>query len=612
MDDFVLCILNTSLIVGAGIVVFSLLLFFGGKRYSAKCRKTIWILMAFCLLIPFRLMPVPKAYTAEIPNVVLREADIPETGYAGGSTVQDDMGQSTSGEVMQAQSLSSVSGKEVTVADVLFVIWACVGAAMAAYHLAGYRRMRRKIRQWGHDCEDAGIQKILAEICARYQMKRLPELRILKDPATGPFTTGVLRNIIVLPDEIQDEKDMWFILKHEVLHCRNKDILWKLLFLAVGIVHWFNPLVWVLRRAAEQDMEIACDEEVVSCATREDRREYSNVIMSWVERSRYKGSTVSTGYVQGVRFLKRRFDCIINGGRKKKGILLIGTACVFVLLTGSMIRITMRKDFVGIPNLALEGKTYYGEGYAITVPENDWIEYVYNSWCAVGNEQVRFWISNYAGLDTGQVERILMNQGYQTDESGVWKQEGDTLYYVQCVETEQDVWALNSVISPTEQHEYWRKELQAIFDTFVVEDGYDVRAAAPKVVMPAGENLQLSEGIYADDTSRQWVLQDPDYTGSYIYNELIISNVTDRTFDFEVVCRNYETNESEMIIPWGTAYINEDGISAVYEGEDYTLTFDFTNRGNPLPVVVLIEIWGVAELEGISFSNYDVPGYDAG
>lgn len=371
MGELMTGIFNTSVAVGAGIAVFNLLLFFRGKNYSAKCRKAIWIVMAFCLLIPFQLVTVSGAYTVEIPNIVLGESGIPKPGYAdlnavlgkadlpatnhtGDSAVQNDMEQITPGEVKQMQTLPNVSGKEITVADALFVIWACVGAAMAVYYLAGYWRMRRKIRRWSYVCEDVNIQKILAEVCGQYEIKRNPELRILQDPATGPFTTGVLKNIIVLPDEVQKERDMRFILKHEMLHCKNKDILWKLLFLLASMIHWFNPLVWVLRRAAEQDMEIACDEEVVRYAAREDREEYSDLIMSWVERSQYKGSAVSTGYVQGVKFLKRRFDSIINGGRRKNGILLVGAACAFVLLIGNMIHITMQNNPVVVPARASE------------------------------------------------------------------------------------------------------------------------------------------------------------------------------------------------------------------------------------------------------------------
>lgn len=70
-----------------------------GKAYSAKCRKTIWILMAVCLLIPFRLITVSGVYTAEIPHVVLREADVPEAGHtvdaiadsAGGGSIDQTL-----------------------------------------------------------------------------------------------------------------------------------------------------------------------------------------------------------------------------------------------------------------------------------------------------------------------------------------------------------------------------------------------------------------------------------------------------------------------------------------------------------------------------------------
>ena len=130
--------------------------------------------------------------------------------------------------------------------------------------------------------------------------------------------------------------------------------------------------------------------------------------------------------------------------------------------------------------------------------------------------------------------------------------------------------------------------------------------------MPEGEHPQLYEVTYADSTNGAWYVHEPEYTGSYIYNELTISNITDKTFDFTVTSRNYETDETEVVIPLSTAYFNEDMVSATYSGEDYTLTFDFTDKGNPLPVVLSIDLWGVDSLEGISFYNSNIPGYEAG
>lgn len=85
MGEFIIGVLNTSAVMGLSIALFSFILSFRGKRYNAKCRKTIWILMAICLLIPFRFIAVSGTYTAEIPHVVLREAEIPETGHAASS-----------------------------------------------------------------------------------------------------------------------------------------------------------------------------------------------------------------------------------------------------------------------------------------------------------------------------------------------------------------------------------------------------------------------------------------------------------------------------------------------------------------------------------------------
>lgn len=123
--------------------------------------------------------------------------------------------------------------------------------------------MKQKIRRWSNKCADSQVKDMLKEICTEIKLKNIPEIRIIEDAAASPFTTGMVRNIIILPNGNLNKTDLKYVLKHEAVHCKNKDILWKSFFLAVNIVHWFNPFVWLLRKFAEQDMEIACDEEVV-------------------------------------------------------------------------------------------------------------------------------------------------------------------------------------------------------------------------------------------------------------------------------------------------------------------------------------------------------------
>ena len=264
----------------------------------------------------------------------------------------------------------------------------------------------------------------------------------------------------------------------------------------------------------------------------------------------------------------------------------------------------------GLPE-EMPATLYQGEGYSFYLTDGDWDNFVPDAWQVEKNHQIHFFIGNYAGLKKSQVERILTAQGYVVENGELWLQEYDMIYRTICYETANDVWTVNFVYPWGELEEGWLPVMRAMADTFVVEPGYDVGAHTQKARMPEGEKLQLYEVTYTDETRRNWYVHDPEFKGSYVYDEITISDITDTTFDFTVTRRDFETDETEIIIPLSTAYINEDQISATYTGEDYTLTFDFSYKGNPLPTVLFIKVWGMDSLEGILFYNNNIPGYEA-
>lgn len=83
-----------------------------------------------------------------------------------------------------------------------------------------------------------------------------------------------------------DGEALWFILRHELTHFRRRDIGYKLLLLCAALVHWFNPLVWIMLRAAEGDMERACDDDVVKGLSREQRGRYGQTIVDALRQER--------------------------------------------------------------------------------------------------------------------------------------------------------------------------------------------------------------------------------------------------------------------------------------------------------------------------------------
>jgi len=109
---------------------------------------------------------------------------------------------------------------------------------------------------------------------------RIIESRDIQSPAMS----GVIFPKILLPigweSRIAPENLDW-ILAHESGHIRRGDMLWCWAFQFVRIVHWFNPLVWIAERVSRIDMEMACDEWVLSHKG-SDRMGYGDAILNSV------------------------------------------------------------------------------------------------------------------------------------------------------------------------------------------------------------------------------------------------------------------------------------------------------------------------------------------
>lgn len=91
-------------------------------------------------------------------------------------------------------------------------------------------------------------------------------IRICRSNAIStPMAVGILRPRILLPTSWDMQApDTGYVLAHEFFHIFCLDGLWKLLALAAACLHWFNPLAWLLLFCLNRDLELACDERVLS------------------------------------------------------------------------------------------------------------------------------------------------------------------------------------------------------------------------------------------------------------------------------------------------------------------------------------------------------------
>ncbi len=93
------------------------------------------------------------------------------------------------------------------------------------------------------------------------------------------FVLGILTPKIYLPKGLENNA-IEYIVKHEKIHIKRRDPLFRFLgFIAVS-VHWFNPLVWLAYSKSGDDMEMSCDERVIKELGNDIKKDYSTSLLA--------------------------------------------------------------------------------------------------------------------------------------------------------------------------------------------------------------------------------------------------------------------------------------------------------------------------------------------
>jgi beta-lactamase regulating signal transducer with metallopeptidase domain len=344
MTDIFLVFLGISL--SAGLVVSVLLLFspFFNRRYASKWTYWIWLFLAFRLILPLGGSSlediVPKAGTSAVSGSEQGDGGAVEKAGMNNPAGQTAPWRQFIVEI-PAQLTAPISGGfpdsrfSATWLDAAAFIWMLGSTAFLAVHLASYLYYKKQITKKGKRVQDTEI------LCRIEELKR--ELRIkgtvdaVEFPeAASPMLTGFFKPVLVLPTERYTPAELYFILKHELVHCKRRDVSAKLLFTAANAVHWFNPLIWMMRRRAAVDMELSCDERVVQGADYAARKAYTETLLSTLRKNTVKRTVLSTQFYGGAEIMKKRFQNILNRGGRKNGAMLFTAAALLTVILGTL------------------------------------------------------------------------------------------------------------------------------------------------------------------------------------------------------------------------------------------------------------------------------------
>lgn len=338
--------LKWSAVIGVAALALGLLKGPLDRRYSAKWRYWAWLVMAALLLLaPLGSLlprgtaaveiPVPSAQVTVGAVTGVRARGYFPTEKPEAPLVYDReirLSDLPTGEELR----EAYRGRGVSVdtAAVLPALWLAGVVGFALYHVVGTVWFSRRVRRWSRPASGEMVRRC-GQVAAELGVKR-PPLLTVSSAVDSPLVLGLLRPWLVLPEGEIPPAELDFVLRHELTHCRRRDLWYSLLLLAANAVHWFDPLVYLLRREALADMELTCDDAVVAGCGVEERRAYSETLLAAVHRQRGLGrSALSTQFYGGARRMKDRFRNILAGrGRKWGGVALalvltatLATAC---------------------------------------------------------------------------------------------------------------------------------------------------------------------------------------------------------------------------------------------------------------------------------------------
>lgn len=168
------------------------------------------------------------------------------------------------------------------------------------------------------------------------------EFKILLVPGIRtPAVFGLFHPRILMPEINYSQGEIYFILRHEMLHYYHRDMLVKILCEFLCTVYWWNPAVYLFKRLVMQTLEIRVDSLLAAGFSEEEKISYMECILKSMKAGGgEKTPLMITFAAQKENAVKQRFHCIWDNhwqGKRREGFFVAAFSCLLFLMSVSVI-----------------------------------------------------------------------------------------------------------------------------------------------------------------------------------------------------------------------------------------------------------------------------------
>lgn len=314
MSEFLFGLAELSLTMGVVIALLLALEPVFRRRFRPQWRYWAWLLVALRLAVPFNgslpappvVLEAPALYTPAYTERLMPDVSGPAEGEAAGGAWDDEeipAEKPSAAAALQGPAAPAAAQEVRRTAPpapeaALTALWGTGALLFLAAHIGKYLRFLRRAKRWRSPAGSYG---------------GLPVYRCAA--VSSPVLAGLLRPRVYVPEGLCGEP-YEFALLHEHAHFLRRDLWYKALLVWVNALFWFHPLVWLLRRSAERDVEIACDAQVLRGKDFVYRQRYGAALLSFAAGPHVP---LTSGFSGGMRGLRLRFRALVDTAPKGAG-----------------------------------------------------------------------------------------------------------------------------------------------------------------------------------------------------------------------------------------------------------------------------------------------------
>ncbi len=379
-------ILKLFLTMSCSGTLLILILFFGKRflkdRLSRQWQYYIWLLVIIRLLFPFgtkinlmekTYLAIDQTITNEIPSPQQQSPNTIQNNAPALGSVQETYAQTTT---LTAAQIFKVTASLLT--DHLWLIWLAAALGMLIRKITVYESFVRYISSGLTPVSDMYILDQLSIITDQIGIKKPVELCI-STQISSPMLMGYFHPYIILPSVNISEKNFRYIMLHELIHYKRKDMIYKWLVQITVCLHWFNPFVHLMSREITKACEFSCDEAVLIKTGYTNAEDYGKTLLdAMAAAGKYKKSLGVVNLSDNKQILKERLMSIMKYKRKSMFIRIFTCMLTLCMIIGSSflgiypVSASLKKNVNHKAeykrfDITIKGSAYYYDGNRIRI-----------------------------------------------------------------------------------------------------------------------------------------------------------------------------------------------------------------------------------------------------